>query len=217
MSITPESLRQLLHVFLSTGVCDLATQTESIKGFLSTREGVSLYFLAAFGAGQGEIVEIGSFQGKSTVWLARGSKDAKRERVWAIDPHLGSPEHQVGEVHSTQMPRSGSTFEDFQESIRRFDLEAQVSPLVETSNAAAERWSAPIRLLFIDGLHDFESVEQDFLSWTPYLVPGGLVAFHDVCEEHPGPGKVIAKHISGSQEYTPYLQTDSLFVAAKNG
>src|SRR5207245_2633501 len=62
-----------------------------VPGWGTAPDSRLLFALAHHGPGSGSIVEIGSAWGRSTVFLARGSKQAGRERVYAIDPHTGDP------------------------------------------------------------------------------------------------------------------------------
>ena len=50
----------------------------------------------------------------------------------------------------------------------------------------AKTWSKPIHLLFIDGSHRYEDVLADFAGFFPGVVPGGIVACHDVNGDWPG-------------------------------
>jgi len=157
------------------------SQFQSINGFLLPVEGYALLRLAAEGSGVGAIVEIGSFMGRSTCWLATGSKSVYREKVVAIDHFRGSPEHQPGAAMAAAvLGTEGSTFAAFQENIQRAGIADYVTPICKSSEDAARAWSGPIRLLFIDGDHSYESVSRDFALWSPFVVPGGLVCLHDV-------------------------------------
>jgi predicted O-methyltransferase YrrM len=152
-----------------------------VEGFLHPLEGYTLLQLAATGPGVGAIVEIGSYLGRSTAFLAAGSKAAGREKVVAVDHFRGSPEHQPGQAFSSAiLAREGSTFRQFQDNLRELGLEGNVTPVVAPSAAAAEQWSGPIRLLFIDGDHSYEASGRDFELWSRFVVPHGLVCFHDI-------------------------------------
>jgi len=152
-----------------------------VEGHLNPAEGYALMLLAAHGAGAGEIVEIGSFMGLSTCWLALGAKSAGREAVTAVDHFKGSKEHQAGRRHECAvLVEAGTTYPRFLENIERVGVGDQVRPVKATSEEAAGTWDRPIRLLFIDGDHRYESTRQDFELWSRFVVEGGYIAFHDV-------------------------------------
>src|SRR5574337_1383187 len=72
---------------------ELRELARGIEGWLGDREGEVLYDLARKCTGRGAIVEIGSWKGKSTIWLAKGSKAGNGVKVYAVDTHTGSSEH----------------------------------------------------------------------------------------------------------------------------
>ena len=55
-----------------------------------------------------------------------------------------------------------------------------MNPIVASSAEAASQWQGPIRLLFIDGDHSYEASRQDLELWSPFVVPHGLICFHDI-------------------------------------
>jgi predicted O-methyltransferase YrrM len=165
--------------------------TDGVEGFLSDHEAVYLMRLAAEGPGEGAIVEIGSYHGKSTVLLAHASRAAGREKVVAIDPHLGGAVRQ------------------FHDTLARGGLGDHVTPIVATSDAAAETWRGPVRLLWIDGAHTYEQVGRDFGNWTPFLVDGGIVAFHDTYEWD-GVRRVIDEDVVPSSRFALVGLIDSI-------
>ena len=90
------------------------TTLNQIKGALYDMQAYALMMLAEYGNGVGEIVEIGSFYGKSTCFLAVGSMRAQREKVWAIDTFKGSEGHQNDEA----IIKEGTTFNAFMKNIK---------------------------------------------------------------------------------------------------
>lgn len=155
-------------------------QLSSVGGFLYDLEGYMLLQLAAYGEGTGAIVEIGSFMGRSTAFMALGARRTGREKVYAVDHFKGSREHQAGERFAAPvLEREGTTFGVFEANLKRLGLYEQVTPIRASSIEAAQTWQGPIRLLFIDGDHAYESVEEDFRLWSPFVVNLGFVAFHD--------------------------------------
>lgn len=161
---------------------NIVTDFEAVEGFLAPIEGFLLTLLAAHGEGVGQIVEIGSFMGRSTCFLARGSKSARREKVHAVDHFSGSPEHQKGGTHEVRdVIEKGTTLTRFKENVARAGLSDYIVPIVGNSMTAAAAWKGGvIRLLFIDGDHSYEASKADFKAWKPHIGPRGCVAFHDI-------------------------------------
>src|SRR5262245_1290122 len=91
-----------------------------IEGWLFDLEAYALYLLAAHGPGVGEIVEIGSYLGRSTAWLAAGTKGARREKVTAVDHFEGSAEHQAGaRCQSPVLAAENTTFPRFLANLKQ--------------------------------------------------------------------------------------------------
>lgn len=53
--------------------------------------------------------------------------------------------------------------------------------LQKFSHELAASWTKSIDLLFIDGDHAERAVEQDWIDWTKFVRPGGVVLLHDAC------------------------------------
>lgn len=170
-------------------------------GWFQDSEGLSLFTFAKNGPGQGVILEIGSLMGKSAIWLAQGTELVNREEVYTIDIHQQIPRTYAG----CYIPRN--TFEKLLENIKKAEVDKAVIPIVGNSHDSKiiNKWDKPIRFLFIDGSHEYEDVKLDFLMWEPYVVKGGIIAFHDSAskeaEIHNGPTKVINNYILGSTKY----------------
>ena len=95
----------------------------SVPGYLSWHEGYTLLSLAEVWPGEGDIVEIGSFKGKSTCFLAQGALRSGRGKVHAVDHFQGSPEHQKGGHEETaEIVESGSTYEQFRANLAALHL-----------------------------------------------------------------------------------------------
>ena len=130
------------------------------------------------------IVEIGSYCGRSTVWLGAAARNLGTV-VFAVDHHRGSEENQAGwEWHDTSLvdPETGQldTLPHFRRTIHGAGLDDVVIAVVGESPAVAKRWTTPIGFLFIDGGHGVEPARADYAGWTPHVAVGGLLAIHDV-------------------------------------
>lgn len=142
------------------------------EGWLLKNEINFLYNTAKNCQGKGVIVEIGSFKGKSTVCLGLGSKDGENVKIYAIDPHMSDLEqklHNNGE----------SSFQAFSRNIKEAGVDDLITPIVKDSKEAAKEWSQPIEFLWIDGDHSYEGAKADFDLYSPFVVEGGVIAFHD--------------------------------------
>lgn len=179
---------------------------DSVDGWLTDAEGELLYNLAKNCTGEGVIVEIGSWKGKSTIWLGKGSLKGEKVKVYAIDPHTGSSEHKkaYGKVW---------TFEEFSHNIKNAQLDDVVIPIVKTSEKAAKNFDDPVEFIFIDGAHEYELVKLDFELWFPKLINGGTMAFHDTMA--PGPKKVVEESLYKSKNFRTVRFTDSITYAEK--
>lgn len=151
---------------------DFDQTTRGIEGWLTKNEGAFLYGNAKKVKSGEVIVEIGSWKGRSTVCLASGSRDGNQVRVFAIDPHTGSSEHQkpFGKV---------DTFGEFKQNLEKAGIVGYVETIQDTSEKAAEYLNRPVGLIFIDGAHEYRFVKKDFKIWFPKVINGGIIAFHD--------------------------------------
>lgn len=153
----------------------------NVQGWLSHKEGLALEEFAC--ASNNAIVEIGAFKGRSTVFLARGAK-VRGGLVHVVDHFRGSPEmRKNGENEIDEVTKGESLYPHFCTTIRAFGLEDYVVPHIGWSRDIGLIWGAPIGLLFIDGSHDYKSVETDFNSWAGHVADGGLICFHDYADE----------------------------------
>lgn len=164
--------------------CLFASRIAGIGGWLHPSQGFALSELARIGDGEGAVVELGSFMGLSTCWLAEGVRLGERGPVYAVDTFKGSVEHAAESYYdSPAVSKYGDTYPLFEANLRRVGLWEHVRPIVSDSVAAAKVWTGgPIRLLFIDADHSYEGVKADFEAWTRHLEPGGAIAIHDVGE-----------------------------------
>jgi predicted O-methyltransferase YrrM len=156
----------------------------TVKGFLDPAEGAALYEAAIQGSAYGPCLEIGSYCGKSTIYLGAGCQQTNNT-LYAVDHHRGSEEHQVGEAyHDAELFDSTrgvfNSFPQFQDNLTRAGLLDTVVPIVAGSGVAGRHWRTPLGLVFIDGGHSLEAATTDYEVWTPQIKPGGLLVIHDI-------------------------------------
>lgn len=181
-------------------------ELEAIEGWLLVEEGRRLAFLAAIVPPELAIVELGSWKGKSSAWLATGSRSGRGAKVYAVDTFAGSPE--------TPLEPGQSTLPAYELNLTRLGLRDLVTPIVSTSAAAAKSWRLPIGLLFIDALHAYDSVLEDYTLWHPFIPPGGWIAFHDYSSWE-GPTRVVEEVLKPSGLWTDFMVHGVTFTAKK--
>ena len=133
---------------------------------------------------RGLALEVGSYCGKSTVYLGTAAR-ATGGLVVTVDHHHGSEEHQPGwEYHEPDFvdPHTGQldTLGAFRRTISDARLEDHVTAVVASSSMTASFWRSPLDLLFIDGGHTDEAASTDYAGFAPWVAVGGALVIHDV-------------------------------------
>jgi MMP 1-O-methyltransferase len=164
----------------------LREAAEAARGFMPPDEGLALHdaAVAAASAVPGPFLEVGSYCGKSSVYLGAAAKVAGRV-LFAVDHHRGSEENQAGwEWHEPDLvdPLVGKmdTLPTFRRTVHDAGVEDVVIAVVGQSPLVAANWTTPLAFLFVDGGHGVEPARADFAGWTPHVAPGGTLAIHDV-------------------------------------
>ena len=157
---------------------------EAVKGFLPKNEAAALYDAAVAVEVDGPLLEVGSYCGKSSVYLGYAAQSIGRV-LYALDHHRGSEENQAGwEHHDSELidKQKGvmDTLPYFRDAIFAAGLEHVVIALVGHSGVIARNWTTPLSFLFIDGGHGEEPAKADFNGWVPKVKEGGTLAIHDV-------------------------------------
>jgi len=157
------------------------------RGFMPADEGDGLWAAAAEAAGavpDRPFLEIGSYCGKSSVWLGAAAQAAGTV-LFALDHHRGSEENQAGwEHHEADLVDADTgrmdTLPHFRRTVLDAGLEGAVVAVVGDSPTVARYWTTPLALLFIDGGHGAEPAHRDYERWAPHVAPGGTLCIHDV-------------------------------------
>lgn len=162
----------------------LRRAAEAAKGFMPADEGLALYETAIAYGRVGPILEIGTYCGKSAIYLGAAAREAGTI-AFTVDHHHGSEELQPGwEHHDATLvdPVTGQmdTLPTFRRTIAAAGLEEHVVAIVGVSAAVAALWGTPLGMVFIDGGHAEELAQADYDGWAPHVLPGGALVFHDI-------------------------------------
>jgi predicted O-methyltransferase YrrM len=159
---------------------------QAAKGFMLADEGVALYRVGyqAARTGLGPLLEIGTYCGKSAVYLGTAGREGGAV-LFSLDHHRGSEENQAGwEHHDPEIvdptTKRMDTLPWARRTLDEAALEDTVILIVGQSLTVARAWSTPLSLLFIDGGHGAEVAWADYRNWAPKVAPGGFLAIHDV-------------------------------------
>jgi hypothetical protein len=186
------------------------------KGFMPDDEGLALHEAGVDGGRLGPLLEIGTYCGKSAVYLGAAARDAGTV-LFTVDHHRGSEENQAGwEHHDPEVvdPETGKmdTLPFFRRTIHDADLEDVVVAIVGHSIPVARAWQTPLGFLFIDGGHAEDVAMADYAGWSPHVVSGGVLAIHDVFED-PDAGGQAPFHVwqrAVADGFAPESTTGSL-------
>jgi len=186
------------------------------KGFLDEDEGRCLYEIARKASRLGPCLEIGSYCGKSTIYIGAACK-TNDGIVYSIDHHRGSEEQQPGHEYFDPGlfdPKTGrvDTFQEFRKTLEKAGLEDTVVAMVCRSDVAARLWATPLAMVFIDGGHSAETAITDYECWARHILPGGYLLIHDIFKD-PAEGGQAPHHIyklarsSGQFKRLPIIKT----------
>lgn len=143
-----------------------------VPGWLNDSEG---RLLAKYAQGK-KVLEVGSYKGRSTIWMARVAQS-----VFAVDTWDG---------RCTPTPQD--TLPEFLANLQKYNVADKVTAgggtlaMVrkgQTQHPTLGEFEnpdfGPFDLIFIDGDHSEEGVKADIEESLSLLAPGGLMAFHD--------------------------------------
>jgi predicted O-methyltransferase YrrM len=198
------------------------TVARRVKGFMPDDEGLALHEAGLLGGEVGPLLEIGSYCGKSAVYLGTAAR-ARGTVLYTIDHHRGSEENQAGwEHHDTEVvdPATGrmDTLPYFRRTIEAAGLEDAVVAIIGDSPTVGANWATPVGFLFIDGGHAEDVAMADYDMWAHRVLPGGVLAIHD-CFEDPAEGGQAPFHVwerAVREGFEPVSTTGSLRVLRKH-
>jgi MMP 1-O-methyltransferase len=147
-----------------------------VEGFMGLEEAWELHEVARSYPPMSEplnVVEIGSWKGRSTIALALGVQHRGNGIVHAIDPHTGSRE--LIEIYGRV-----NTYGSFLWNVERAGVANVVIPIRDESHEARRGFSdKSVHVLFVDGSHEYEDVKQDIGDWVSALTDRATVSFND--------------------------------------
>jgi len=185
---------------------------KKIDGFLSENEAIGLFDLSKSLSKNSNILEIGSWKGKSTLCLAKG---LKKGFVYIIDPFNADGESESKDIYLNTIGKL-SLEQQFKINLERSNLFNKIK-VCKGYSADFIDLSVQFSLIFIDGDHSIEGCEFDFLNFNKKLSKSGYLVFHDYYPERLqlGPTYVINKYILNNENWQVLKIIDSLFIAKK--
>lgn len=160
---------------------DVASAT---RGFMPQAEGLMLHRAGLAAAQHGPMLEIGSYCGKSAIYLGSAAR-RHNGLLFTVDHHRGSEENQPGQPYCDEEVLDASSglidsLPHLRRTLAAAGLEEWVVVVVGNSVTVAQHWLTPLSLLFIDGGHTEAAARADYAGFAPHLDHGGLLVIHDV-------------------------------------
>ena len=182
--------RRLLKLTEYGSLCKLLSGDGDGVDGINRTEIQHLCWLGAQCPDGGDVVEVGSHRGKSTCCLAAGVRSAGVQgRVFAVDLWTKGAGKTFDHYSSKQ------TWEIFQRQVRQMGFVGLIRPVQGASVECALRRKRPIHVLFIDASHKYPHVLADWNAWSPFVAPGGWVAFHDYGTRFEGVDRVVTEEV----------------------
>lgn len=204
---------ELLPDHKVTDIDSLADLAETVPGMVETINARFLFVLAFSQTIKGDVIEIGSWQGRSTSFIARAVELSNNGSFFAIDHFKGN----VGKEDSYKVDKSDLSDLEilFNANMRRLNLEKAVTLINKpVDEAYQELQNREIRFLFIDGDHTEFGVNRDINLFYPNLLDNAIVVFDDFSKNFPGVIKVVDQLIKEGRFKRSFVY-DNTFVAIK--
>ena len=190
------------------------SEIKKIKGFMPNNEGMALCKWAEKFSKLGHVLEIGTYCGKSSIYLSYGAKK-NNKYIFTIDHHKGSEEHQINQEYFDddiydKLNKRVNTFPLLIENINKLKIK-NIVPIIGSSKEVSSYWKSKISMLFIDGGHSFQSANSDYNCWESRIVKGGCLVIHDIFENPDeggqAPYEIYQKALKNN--YTIYERVDT--------
>jgi predicted O-methyltransferase YrrM len=170
-------LSLVIHAFRHRRVLPIPNSlwelVDPVSGFLSRKEAALLHWAAREWPVPGPVLELGSYEGRSTIIFACAGREVYSIDAWSLDVADRS-------AFDPQEDSAEAVFNRFRDHLRRANVEAQVTTRRGLTHEVGLGWTIPGAILFVDAGHSYQDVKGDLALWTPHLLPGGLLLMHDV-------------------------------------
>ena len=160
----------------------------SIASWTGPTELRALYELATAVPPNGAVLEIGSYLGASSCYLAAGLAE-RGGRLFCVDTWR----------NETMPDGERDTFAEFTANVR--PVADRITTIRKRSeDLATADVPVPIHLAFIDGDHDYDAVRCDFEIVARMIAPRGVIAFHDFGDpQFPGVTRVVGEALASGR------------------
>lgn len=205
----------MFQKFFEKNILKKISAFRDIDGWLTDQEALGLYSVAHKLGKNATVVEIGSWQGKSTYCIAKGLRNGK---VYAIDPFNADAGLDTGSEDEYRVKKGDNNLlGSFMENVKVLGVNKKIEVMKGYSYDYTRAFTT-IDFLFIDGDHSIAGTKSDFELFAPKIVPGGYLAFHDFYEQRNelGPTYVIKNIVSKSGDFSFYRLYDTLWIAKKS-
>jgi len=143
-----------------------------MHGYLCEGQPECLFSLAHISQ-PGNLVEIGSFKGKSSCCIATAII-GQNKHLYCIDPFTRQPTEEYSD------PIWEYSIDDFNNNLKKCQVSDYVTPIKGFSQNIGKSWDKPISLIFVDGARTFEQAKDDIDNFMKWLIPNGIMLVHDV-------------------------------------
>ena len=197
------------------------SEIDNLKGLIPKHEGIALTKWSEKFSSIGPIMEIGSYCGKSAIYLSKGAI-LNDQLVYTIDHHFGSEEHQIKEEYFDSeifdyKNQRVNTLPLLIKNINKIQVK-NIVPIVSNSVDIASKWDAKLGMVFIDGGHSFKAANNDYVSWSTKIKKNGALVIHDIFENPDeggqAPFEIFQKALKNNFEV--YERVDTLACLIKN-
>lgn len=199
---------------MSKSFDEILRMVDGVDGWMSPDQAHALFDAASACHSGDQILEIGSFRGRSTIVLA--SAAAEGVTIIAIDPHAGNdrgPQEFDGFVEEAAGDHS-----IFLANLANAGVGNRVQHVRAMSNLAHDQVAGDIAVLYIDGAHRYRPALQDIREWGARVRPGGTLLIHDSFSSIGVTGAIITTLMFGSRfRYVDRARSMTIYHADLDG